>query len=324
MLSLRNMKSADFGEASIFTDAAGRIAGYIHRTPLISCSAINRICGCEIVFKCENFQKAGAFKSRGAANAVFSLLEDGYKGNVATHSSGNHAQALSRVALHAGIEAHVIMPENSLRSKINATKEYKAHITFCKPTLEARETTLEKVMADTGAVEIHPYDNPDIIAGQATCAMEILKEYNPDFLLAPVGGGGLLSGTALAAAHFSESVKVIGAEPAGAADAYRSFHSGKFVPSVNPVTIADGLLTSLGKLNFPVILRHVSSILLAEEYDIISAMRLLWERAKIMAEPSSAVPLAVVIANPEIFRNKKVCIIISGGNADLDHLPWIQ
>ena len=316
------MINSVFADKAVLAAAARRVQNYIHHTPLISCATIDRICGCEIVFKCENFQKAGAFKSRGAANAVFWLVENGFKGSVATHSSGNHAQALSRVALHAGIAAHVVMPENSLMSKINATEEYKAQITFCKPTLDAREATLHEVMAATGAVEIHPYDNPDIIAGQATCAMEILDEYKPDFMLAPVGGGGLLSGTALAAAHSGHPVKVIGAEPAGAADAFESFRTKTFVPSVNPKTIADGLLTSLGKLTFPLILQHVSDILLADENEITEAMRLLWERAKIMAEPSSAVPLAVVKANPGIFKNKKVCIIISGGNADLDHLPW--
>lgn len=316
------MTNTAFADKAVLTAAAARICNYIHHTPLMSCATIDRICGCEIVFKCENFQKAGAFKSRGAANAVFSLLESGFSGSVATHSSGNHAQALSRVALHAGINAHVVMPENSLISKINATKEYKAQITFCKPTLDARESTLREVMAATGAVEIHPYDNTDIIAGQATCAMEILDSYKPDFILAPVGGGGLLSGTALAAAHSGQTVKVIGTEPAGAADAFESFRTKTFVPSVNPITIADGLLTSLGKFTFPLILQHVNDILLAEENEIIEAMRLLWERAKIMAEPSSAVPLAVVMANPGIFKNKKVCIIISGGNADLDHLPW--
>lgn len=313
-----------FADKSVFTVAANRIKDYIQHTPLLSCSAINHICGCQIVFKCENFQKAGAFKSRGAANAVFSLIESGFNGSVATHSSGNHAQALSRVALHTGITAHVVMPENSLTSKIHATRDYKAQITFCKPTLEARESTLREVMAASGAVEIHPYDNIEIIAGQATCAIEILEETQPDFIIAPVGGGGLLSGTALAAAHFGQCVRVIGAEPAGAADAYESFKTKAFVPSVNPKTIADGLLTSLGQITFPVILAQVSDILLAGEEQIIDAMRLLWERAKIMAEPSSALPLAVVKANPGIFKNKKVCIIISGGNADLDHLPWLK
>jgi len=313
-----------FRNTKLFIDAANRISSYVHHTPLLTCETIDRMCGCEIVFKCEHLQKAGAFKSRGAANAVFSLIESGFQGAVATHSSGNHAQALSRVALYAGIKAHVVMPENSLTSKINATRDYLAQITFCTPTLEARETTLASVMAETGAVEIHPYDNRDIIAGQATCAMEILNEIQPDFILAPVGGGGLLSGTALAAAHFGNHVQVIGAEPAGANDAWQSFKAGYLIPSVNPNTIADGLLTSLGQLNFPVIQQHVQDILLAGEREIIDAMRLLWERVKIMAEPSSAVPLAVVKANPDIFHNKKVCIIISGGNADLDHLPWTK
>ncbi len=317
------MIAPDFSDKSVLLAASRRIASYVHTTPLLASQTIDEMCGCKILLKCENFQKAGAFKSRGAANAVLSLLEDGFKGQVATHSSGNHAQALSRVARYAGIRALVVMPENSLASKINATRGYGAEITFCRPTLESRESTLTKIVAETGAAEIHPYDNPFVIAGQATCAMEIFAEYKPDFLLAPVGGGGLLSGTALAAAHFSPSTQVIGAEPSGAADAHRSFQSKQFMPSVNPQTIADGLRTSLGKLTFPLILKHVTDILLAGEDEIVNAMRLLWERAKIMAEPSSSVPLAVVMSNPEMFRNRNVCIIISGGNCDLDHLPWV-
>ncbi|MBN2728028.1 MAG: pyridoxal-phosphate dependent enzyme [Bacteroidales bacterium] len=302
--------------------AHSRIKSYIHSTPLMRCESIDKICGATIQFKCENLQKAGAFKSRGASNAVFKLMESGFTGRVATHSSGNHAQALSRVAKFAGIEAHVVMPENSLKSKIAAVQEYHADITFCIPTLEARESTLAKVMQEVEAVEIHPYDNYDIIAGQATAAKEILEDYSPDIIIAPVGGGGLLSGTALAAKYFGNNVKVFAAEPEMANDAKLSFDSKTFVPSVNPQTIADGLRTSLGDLTFPIILDHVDEILTCSEDSIVKAMRLMWERAKIMAEPSSAAALAIVMNHPEIFKGKNIAIIVSGGNADLDNLPW--
>jgi threonine dehydratase len=311
-----------FTEKQNFVKSAQRIASYIHKTPIITCESINRLAGCDIYFKCENFQKAGAFKSRGASNAVFSLIENGFKGDVATHSSGNHAQAISRVARFAGIGARVVMPENSLVSKIEATKEYGADVTFCVPTLEARESTLANVIEQTGAREIHPYNNVDIVLGQATCTMEILDEIQPDTIVAPVGGGGLLAGTALAASHFGQSVQVIAAEPSGASDAWHSFRTMQFVPSENPKTIADGLLTSLGLLTFPVMLRHVSDVLLADENQIVEAMRLMWQRAKILAEPSSAVPLAAILANRAIFAGRKVVVIVSGGNADIDNLPW--
>ena len=299
-----------------------RIQHYIHFTPLMHCESIDKMCGATIHFKCENLQKAGAFKSRGASNAVFKLLDNGFQGRVATHSSGNHAQALSRVAKYAGIQAHVVMPENSLRSKVDAVKEYEADITFCIPTLEARESTLRKVMLEVDALEIHPYDNYDIIAGQATAAKEILEEYHPDIIVAPVGGGGLLSGTALAASYFGNGVKVIAAEPEMADDAKQSFYRKSFVPSVNPQTIADGLRTSLGELTFPIILDYVHDIITVDEDSIIKAMRIMWERAKIMAEPSSATALAIVMNNPEVFAGKEIAIIVSGGNADLDQLPW--
>ena len=303
--------------------AAERIKPYVHRTPVLTSQSINQILGATFYFKCENLQKVGAFKSRGACNAVFSLSEDEVEKGVATHSSGNHAQALARAAMIRGCKAYIVMPETSARVKSDAVKGYGGEITFCKPTLQARESTLEDVIKRTGAKEIHPYNDYRIIAGQATAAMELLEETGYlDIIMAPVGGGGLLSGTALSTSYLSPGTKVIAAEPAGADDAYRSFTSGRFVPSVDPKTIADGLLTSLGSLTFPIILDKVHRIFTVSEDSIIAAMRLTWERMKIIIEPSSAVPLAAVMENREDFAGEKIGIIISGGNISLDKLPW--
>jgi threonine dehydratase len=310
------------GKEDIY-EAADRIKPYLHRTPILTCKAIDAISGAEIYFKCENFQKAGAFKARGATNAVFSLKENELIHGVATHSSGNHAAALSMAAKNRGIEAHIVMPVNSSRVKIAAVESYGGRITFCEPTLAAREETLASVLHDAGAFEIHPYDNARIIAGQATAALELIEDAPKlDIIMAPVGGGGLLSGTALATTYFSPGTRVIAGEPLGANDAYESFHQKKFVPSINPVTIADGLRTSLGTITFPIILSLVSDIFLAEETEIIEAMRLVWERMKIIIEPSSAVPLAALLKNRRLFQGQKVGIIISGGNVDLSSLPW--
>ena len=299
------------------------IASYIHYTPVFSSESLNNMIGCKVFFKCENFQKAGAFKSRGASNALFYNLELAHKNGVATHSSGNHAQALARVAKFAGVKAHIVMPENSNPLKIAAVKEYGGIITFCKPTLQAREDTLRDVMKETNAIEIHPYDDPLIIAGQGTATKELLEQMPaPDIVIAPVGGGGLLSGTALACHYFATGVHVIGAEPVQANDAWQSFCSGKFVPSVQPDTIADGLRTSLGKFTFPIILSHVNDILTVSEKSIIEAMRHIWLRLKIIAEPSSAVVLAAIMEHPDVFKNKTIGAIISGGNADIHQLPW--
>jgi threonine dehydratase len=279
----------------------------------------------EIFFKCENFQKAGAFKSRGAVNAILQLSSEEIKQGVCTHSSGNHAAALSRAAKLKGADAYIVMPENSSQVKINAVEHYGGKVTFCKPTLEARESTLELIKQKTGCIEIHPYNNYTIIAGQATAALELIEQTNElGMLLAPVGGGGLLSGTALAVHYLSPNTKVIACEPKGADDAFQSFTQGRFVPSVNPQTIADGLLTSLGSLTYPIIMKHVNQILTVSEYSIVKAMRMIWERMKIIVEPSSAVPLAAMLENIELFKNKKLGIIISGGNVDLDKLPWIK
>ena len=303
--------------------AASRIRPHIHRTPVLTSENLSEMFGCTLFFKCENMQKAGAFKSRGACNAVFSLDEDSAKRGVATHSSGNHAAALARAAALRGIEAHIVMPSNSSKVKIAAVQNYGGRITYCEPNLASRESTVARVIAETGAIEIHPYNDLRIIAGQATAALEMIEDYpDLDTILSPVGGGGLLSGTALSAYYFSENTKVIATEPEQASDAYQSFHQKKFVPSVNPNTIADGLRTSLGSLTFPIILEHVSDIVTVTESEIAEAMHLVWERLKIIIEPSSAVPVAALLANKVDVRGKKVGIILSGGNVDLDDLPW--
>lgn len=300
-----------------------RIKNYIHRTPIHSSHLLNEIIGAEIYFKCENFQKVGAFKSRGAVNAVYSLTQNQLKFGVCTHSSGNHAQALARAAKLRDIKAFIVMPENAPIVKVNAVKQYGGEITFCKPTLEARESTIKKIINKTGATEIHPYNDYRIIAGQATAAKELLEDQPAlDIIMAPVGGGGLLSGTALVTRYLSPKTRVIAAEPENANDAYRSFNAKKLYPSINPDTIADGLLTSLGTLTFPIILEYVDQIVTVSEPAIIDAMKLIWERLKIIIEPSSAVPLASMMENKFNFRNKKVGIIISGGNIDLSELPF--
>lgn len=303
--------------------AEKRIRPHVHRTPVLTSENLDNMFGCRLFFKCENFQKAGAFKSRGAANAVFSLDDSQLKSGVATHSSGNHAAALSRAAMLRGTNAHIVMPENSSPVKIAAVKQYGGKITFCKSDLASREETLEKVVAMTNSTEIHPYNNPVIIAGQATAAKELIEDAGaPDILIAPVGGGGLLSGTALSARYFASGTSVIAAEPEQANDAWRSFHEKKFIPSVNPDTIADGLRTSLGTLTFPIIMDNVHDIVTVSEAAIVEAMKLIWERMKIIIEPSSAVPLAALIENQIETRNTKIGIIISGGNVDLSSLPW--
>lgn len=304
--------------------AATRIRPYIHRTPVMTCQSINQMIGATVYFKCENFQKVGAFKSRGACNAVFSLDDAAVVKGVATHSSGNHAQALARAALIRGCKAYIVMPETAARVKVEAVKGYGGEIFFCKPTLASREETLQEVVNRTGATEIHPYNDYRVIAGQATATLEFFEDTGPlDVIMAPVGGGGLLSGTALATSYISPSTKVIAAEPVDADDAFRSFTTRKLVPSINPQTIADGLLTSLGSLTFPIILDHVHQIITVSEETIIQAMLLTWERMKIIIEPSSAVPLAALMENQDDFLGKRIGIIISGGNVSFDKLPWL-
>lgn len=309
--------------AKVLEIVAHKIAPYIHKTPVLHSQAINKIAGAKIFFKCENFQKVGAFKFRGATNAILSLTKSQKKQGVATHSSGNHAQALALAAKQAGIKAYIVMPENSPQVKKEAVLAYGAEITFCESNLAARETTLAQVIKKTNAHFVHPYDDYRIIAGQATAAMEFQKQTpNLDFLLAPVGGGGLLSGTALASHYFSPKTKVFGAEPLEADDAFRSLEAGVLIPVENPQTIADGLRTSLSQKTFQIINKHIEQIIRVEEREISAAMRLIWERVKIIVEPSSAVPLAAVLKRKSLFRNKKVGIILTGGNVDLRCLPF--
>jgi threonine dehydratase len=303
-------------------DAHQRIAPHIHRTPVLRCTALDDLLGTQLYFKCENFQKAGSFKSRGACNAVFSLDDETAVRGVVTHSSGNHAAALARAARERRIPAFVVMPENSNKIKIAAVKSYGGQITFCEPTLQARETMAEEVMQATGVTLIHPYDDPRIIAGQGTAAVEFLEEVpGLDVLITPVGGGGLLSGTLLAAKAIKPDIRVLAAEPAAADDAYRSIRIGSFVPVGQTDTIADGLRTSLGELTWPIIRDLVDDILLASEDGIARAMRMVIERMKILIEPSSAVPIAALLENPQELRGKHVGIILTGGNVDLDSLP---
>lgn len=300
-----------------------RIAPFINLTPVLTSSSINKIIEAELFFKCEIFQKVGAFKFRGATNAVLSLSKNELGKGVATHSSGNHAAALALAAKLKNVPAYIVMPENSPEIKKKAVTGYGAEITYCKPTLQAREETLAQVVEKTGATFIHPYNKFEIICGQGTAAKELIEQTkNLDIIVAPVGGGGLLSGTAIVAKELNKHIKVIAAEPKGADDAYRSFYQKKLFPSENPKTIADGLLTSLGDLTFNVIQKYVDDILTVEEDLIVEAMRMIWERMKIIVEPSAAVPFAVILKNKNEFKGKKVGIILSGGNVDLEKLPF--
>lgn len=302
----------------------GRQAGnHIHRTPVLESDYFNKTYNGLFRFKCENFQKTGSFKARGALNAVMQLDDNHAQKGVATHSSGNHAAALARAASIRGIPAYIVMPENAPEIKKKAVQSYGGQITFCKPGLENRETTLEVVREKTGAVFIPPYNHEDVIMGQATAALELLEDFpDTEVLIAPVGGGGLLSGTALTGRLMKPTLKIYGAEPEQAADAKASFHAKKLIPSQNPDTIADGLRTSLGPVTFGIIQRHVDDILTVSEEEIIRHMREVWERMKIIIEPSCSVPVACLARYPELFRGKKTGIILTGGNVDLDHLPW--
>lgn len=300
-----------------------RIEQYINRTPVMSSHSINTICGAELYFKCENFQKVGAFKFRGATNAVLNLDRTKSKNGVITHSSGNHAQALALAAKMNGLPAYIVMPSNSPQVKKDAVAGYGAQITFCEPTLAARESNCSRLIEETGAEFIHPYDNFDVIMGQGTAALELLQDVPElDAVITPVGGGGLLSGTSITVKESTRRTKVFAAEPIGADDAFRSLLAGKIVPSINPDTIADGLLTSLSPRTFKAISQFVDDIFIVSDDDIINAMKLIWERMKIVVETSSATVLAAVIKNKDFFENKKIGLILSGGNVDLSKLPW--
>ena len=298
--------------------AAIRIAPYIHNTPIMTCKSINALYGLDLYFKCENFQKIGAFKIRGGMNASLQLTEAQLEKGVATHSSGNHAQALAFASKMLGIKAYIVMPESSPQVKVNAVRGYGAEVTICASNQAARESTLQAIVDKTGATFIHPYDNDEVITGQATCVKEIIEAIPAiDIVVTPVGGGGLLSGTCLGAHYFKPGLKVYAGEPEGAADAVLSIQSGKVekAPFVN--TIADGLLTTLSDRTLEIIQAHVADILLVSEDEIKAALRLVYERMKIIIEPSCAVPLAAVLKNADLFKGKKVGIILTGGNVDL-------
>ena len=303
--------------------AAKRIRPYAKRTPVLTCASLDKQVGTHVFLKCENLQKTGAFKFRGACNAVFSLDKRALERGVVTHSSGNHAQALSLAARLRGIEAYIVMPSSAPQVKKAAVEDYGGKITFCEPTLAARESTQAQVIAKTGATMVHPYNDYQVIAGQGTAALELLEDV-PDLevILVPVGGGGLLSGTAIAASEISPGIRVIGAEPERADDAFRSIAAGRIIPSVNPQTIADGLLTSLGDLTFPIIKERVDQIVTVSEEGIVAAMRFVWERAKIIVEPSAAVALGIMWEHKIKLAGLRVGVILSGGNVDLDRLPW--
>ncbi len=299
------------------------ITPHAHVTPVLSNLHVNKKVSANVFFKCENFQKVGAFKFRGASNAVLPLSDEEAKKGVATHSSGNHAQALALAAKIRGIPAYVVMPDNAPKVKVEAVQNYGAEITFCESTLESRESTLLEVVEKTGAAIIHPYNDARIVAGQGTAAVELLEAHpDLDIILTPVGGGGLLSGTAVAAKSIKPAIQVIGTEPDQADDAYRSFKAGKLIPAYSTNTIADGLRTSLGELPFSIIQTKVDDIVTVSEESIIKAMRYIWERMNIIIEPSCAVPVAAIFDGKIDVKGKKVGIIITGGNVDLDNLPW--
>ncbi len=300
-----------------------RIAPYIHRTPVLSSKILNSLSGADVYFKCENFQRMGAFKMRGAANAVLQLSAEEKRKGVVTHSSGNFAQALALIAQSINIKSYIIMPSNAPQVKKDAVKGYGGEIIECEPTLAAREAAAKKTQDETGAVFIHPFNDADVIIGQGTACMELLEEQPQlDYVFAPVGGGGLISGTALAAHFFSSKCKVIGGEPYESDDAYRSLLSGKIERNISSDTIADGLKTELGDKTFPLIQQYTDSIIRVKESEIIAAMKLIWERMKIIIEPSSAVPFAALLSEKEKFKEKKIGIILSGGNVDLEKLPF--
>lgn len=306
--------------------AAARISAVVERTPVIRSDTLDALCGARLFFKCEHLQKTGAFKARGASNAVFGLADDVARRGVATHSSGNHGAALAWAARLRGIPAHVVVPANANRAKRANIERYGARVVLCEPTLAARESTLAAVLAETGANAVPPYDDARVIAGQGTATLELLEDTDGlDDVLTPVGGGGLLAGAAIAAHGTDATIRVHGAEPLGADDAARSLAAGERFPQTDPRTMADGLRTSLGELNFAILRHEVHGIITVTEAQIAAATRLLWEICKQLVEPSSAVVLAAVLAQPALFRGRRVGLVLSGGNVDLDApLPWME
>jgi threonine dehydratase len=309
----------------LIAQARTRISGKVNRTPVLTSTSLDAHSGAQLYFKCENFQKCGAFKARGATNAVFALSAEEARRGVATHSSGNHAAALARAARLRGIPAHIVMPDNTAQAKRAAVARYGGEVTWCEPTLAARERAARELIAATGAILVHPYDDLAVMAGQATASVELIEAVPElDVILCPVGGGGLLGGTAVAAKTLKPSIRVIGVEPAGADDAARSFRAGKILPSVNPNTIADGLRGALGERPFAVIRTQVDDIVTVPEEAIVAAMRQLWEVMKIIIEPSGAVPYAAIAAGVLNLSGQRVGLILTGGNLDLDSLPWMS
>jgi len=306
-------------------EAQARIQPYIHKTPVLTSSYLNKLTGAELFFKCENFQKAGVFKARGASNAVFGLTDEQAKKGVATHSSGNHGLSLSYAAGARAIPATVVMPHTAPEAKKTAVKAYGGQVIECEPSTSSREAVFADVVANTGAQFIHPYNDPRVIAGQGTCSLELQDQVdNLDAVIAPIGGGGMISGTCLTLSNIAPKVKIYAAEPKNADDAYRSFKAGHIIADDAPNTIADGLKVPLKDLTWHFVKNHVSDIFTATEKEIIEAMRLTWQRMKIVMEPSSAVPLATILKNPKTFANQRVGIIITGGNVDISKLPWIK
>ena len=305
--------------------AAGRIKGVGHRTPILTSQTLDEMAGRKLFFKCENLQKVGAFKLRGGWNAVSMLSDEEAANGVCTHSSGNHAQAIAFSAMKRGITSYIVMPNNVPDVKLDAVKGYGANITLCEPTLEARKKTLDEIAKKTGAQVVHPFNNPNVIAGQGTAALEMIEDLGTlDAIIAPIGGGGLMSGTCIATRNLLPEAKLFGAEPAGADDAYHSLKQGKIIPQTNPDTICDGLLTSLGEYTWNILKDHLEAIYTVTDDEVINAMRLVWERMKIIIEPSSATAVAVVLKSEfkALKGLEKVGIILTGGNVELSKLPF--
>lgn len=302
-----------------------RIKPYIHRTPVLTSTYLNELTGAELFFKCENFQKAGAFKVRGASNAVFGLDEETARTGVATHSSGNHALSLAYAAGRRGIPCHVVMPRTAPQAKKDAVRGYGGIITECEPSTSSREAVFAEVQAETGAEFVHPYNDPRVIAGQGTCSKELMEQVEGlDAVVAPIGGGGMVSGTCLTLSNLAPHVEIYAAEPEQADDAYRSFKAGHIIADDAPQTVADGLKVPLKELTWHFVSNYVTDILTASDPEIVDAMKLTWQRMKTVMEPSSAVPLATILKNKDKFAGKRVGVIITGGNVDLDKLPWIK